>query len=148
MVVWRQAQLCSLPDQFLQQLALRYGQGDCCSLLGQAGSLLYAQVITGPVQGQQHDALHAAGQQCFAGLGSQMHGIGERAGLCQQLLAQLAPMAERLAGGRWRRQHVRVRATLFPRPDQGLGRVEQGMLGVPAGTGGGLLVNLLLHVLQ
>lgn len=45
-------------------------------------------------------------------------------------------------------QHVRVRAALVPRPDQGLGRVEQGVPGVAAGAGGRLLVHLLLHVFQ
>ncbi|MCY1443406.1 hypothetical protein D9M71_598190 [compost metagenome] len=148
MVFRGQAQLRRFAQQALQQFALVDGQHQAGGICRHAGNLMDPQLALGLVGHQQHHPLHAAGDQGVAGKGGQVDGIAERAGLGQQLAAELAPDTQGLSRRGRRGDLTLVQALLMPRPEQGFGRVEQAWAGVMTGADRGLLVHQLLHVVQ
>ncbi|MNC50253.1 hypothetical protein D3C75_994840 [compost metagenome] len=67
----------------MKQFALFDRQNQASRFWRQSGNLMNPQLRQGLVGHQQHDPLHATGDQGISGQGRQVKGIAERAGLDQ-----------------------------------------------------------------
>src|SRR3989344_3882994 len=108
--------------------------------------LVHTQLGMSTVGHQDHHPAHAAGNQCVAGRGGQVDGVGEATRLDQQLSALFAPLRQVFGGGcrGWLQTGMhRARAPWPDQRDSGMPKVGHGVI---TRAVGGLLVQLLLHL--
>ncbi|MNP36682.1 hypothetical protein D3C76_1300870 [compost metagenome] len=116
--------------------------------VGQAGRLVHTQSGVGAVGHQDHHPTHAAGNQRVTGRGGEVDGVGEATRLHQQLGALFAPLCQVFGGGcrGWLQTgRHRVHAPWPDQRDRGMPEVGHGVI---ARAVGGLLVQLLLHLVH